>query len=99
MSRIIDNRPCLLGEGPLRPRERGQLFWFDILGRRMLTGDRNRLLFASETRLSVMYLKTLCVTSTRADPTDAVLAAEPANGRAFAADAGLSGLTEYQVIL
>ena len=34
---IFDNRPCALGEGALWHPLRGQLFWFDILGRRLLT--------------------------------------------------------------
>ena len=34
---LFDPRPCRLGEGPLWHPERGQLFWFDILGRRLLT--------------------------------------------------------------
>ncbi|WP_102223471.1 SMP-30/gluconolactonase/LRE family protein [Acidimangrovimonas sediminis] len=39
---IHDPRQCELGEGPLWHPERGQLFWFDILGRRLLSraGDR-----------------------------------------------------------
>ena len=32
---IHDATPCELGEGPLWHPERGQLFWFDILGRRL----------------------------------------------------------------
>lgn len=32
---IYDDTICLLGEGPLWHPERGQLFWFDILGKRM----------------------------------------------------------------
>lgn len=76
MSQLFDNRPCLLGEGPLWHPERGQLFWFDILGRRMLSRDgdrqidwafddycsaagwvdRDRLLVASESALWVMDL-------------------------------------------
>lgn len=36
---IHDARPCLLGEGPLWHPERGQLFWFDILGNRLLSQD------------------------------------------------------------
>ena len=32
-----DERPCELGEGPLWHPVRRQLFWFDILGRRMLS--------------------------------------------------------------
>jgi len=34
---IFDNRPCDLGEGPLWHPLRKQLFWFDILGKRMLS--------------------------------------------------------------
>jgi sugar lactone lactonase YvrE len=34
-----DDTPCELGEGPLWHPERGQLFWFDILGRRLLTRE------------------------------------------------------------
>ena len=34
---VFDTRPCLLGEGPLWHPGRGQLFWFDILGRRLLS--------------------------------------------------------------
>ncbi len=34
---VFDGRPCLLGEGPLWHPEREQLFWFDILGKRLLT--------------------------------------------------------------
>lgn len=37
MSLIYDDRPCALGEGALWHPERGQLFWFDITGRRLLT--------------------------------------------------------------
>lgn len=36
---IFDNRQCTLGEGPLWHPERGQLLWFDILGKRLLTQD------------------------------------------------------------
>jgi sugar lactone lactonase YvrE len=73
MSMIFDQRICDLGEGPLWHPEREQLFWFDILGQRLLTRtgdgpqewafdervsaagwvDRDRLLIASETALSV----------------------------------------------
>lgn len=34
---IFDDRACTLGEGPLWHPLRGQLFWFDILGNRLLT--------------------------------------------------------------
>jgi len=36
-ARLYDPRPCTLGEGPLWHPGRGQLFWFDILSRRLLT--------------------------------------------------------------
>lgn len=34
---LFDDRRCTLGEGPLWHPERGQLFWFDILGKRLLS--------------------------------------------------------------
>lgn len=34
---VFDARPCELGEGPLWHPLRGQLYWFDILGSRLLT--------------------------------------------------------------
>ncbi|HMS95227.1 MAG TPA: SMP-30/gluconolactonase/LRE family protein [Tabrizicola sp.] len=37
---IYDDRPCELGEGPLWHPMRGQLFWFDILGQRMLSVEK-----------------------------------------------------------
>jgi sugar lactone lactonase YvrE len=41
---IFSDTRCRLGEGPLWHPARGQLFWFDILSRRLLTreGDRER---------------------------------------------------------
>jgi sugar lactone lactonase YvrE len=42
MAGIYDERPCLLGEGPLWHPGRGQLYWFDILGRRLMTRDAGR---------------------------------------------------------
>ena len=39
MTEVYDDRRCDLGEGPLWHPERGQLFWFDILGRRLLSRD------------------------------------------------------------
>ncbi len=39
MSVIFDDRICALGEGPLWHPECEQLFWFDILGKRLLTRD------------------------------------------------------------
>lgn len=40
MSTIFDDRPCELGEGPLWHPERRQLFWFDIIGKRLMTRER-----------------------------------------------------------
>jgi sugar lactone lactonase YvrE len=37
---IFDNRVCTLGEGPLWHPLRDQLFWFDILNRRLLSHDK-----------------------------------------------------------
>lgn len=37
MTSILDARQCTLGEGPLWHPERKQLFWFDILQRRLLS--------------------------------------------------------------
>lgn len=34
---VFDPTPCMLGEGPLWHPEREQLFWFDIMGKRLLT--------------------------------------------------------------
>ncbi len=39
MSAIYDDRPCALGEGPLWHPERRQLFWFDILGKSLMTQE------------------------------------------------------------
>ena len=36
---IIDERVCHLGEGPLWHPERGQLFWFDINAKQLLTRE------------------------------------------------------------
>ena len=41
---VFDHRPCELGEGPLWHPERGQLFWFDILGQRLLSRQGGRVL-------------------------------------------------------
>lgn len=45
MSAVFDPTPCELGEGPLWHPEREQLFWFDILNRKLLTrtGGETRL--------------------------------------------------------
>lgn len=65
---VHDPRACVLGEGPLWHPELEQLFWFDILSKKLLTAgaewsfgehvsaagwiDRETLLIASETGLS-----------------------------------------------
>ncbi|MAM62952.1 MAG: gluconolactonase [Maritimibacter sp.] len=36
---VYDTRACELGEGPLWHPERQQLFWFDIVGNRLMTRD------------------------------------------------------------
>ncbi|CUJ99213.1 L-arabinolactonase [Ruegeria denitrificans] len=41
MSFVFDDRPCELGEGPLWHPERQQLFWFDILGKLLMTRQDN----------------------------------------------------------
>lgn len=38
---IFDDRLCELGEGPLWHPTRNQLFWFDILGQKLLSQDRD----------------------------------------------------------
>ena len=42
MSQVYDPRVCQLGEGPLWHPLRQQLFWFDILGKRLLSRDGDR---------------------------------------------------------
>ncbi|MCB1389457.1 MAG: SMP-30/gluconolactonase/LRE family protein [Rhodobacteraceae bacterium] len=42
MMEPYDSRPCALGEGPLWHPERRQLFWFDILGHRLLSREGDR---------------------------------------------------------
>ena len=37
MNSVFDHRVCALGEGPLWHPTRQQLFWFDIVGKRLLT--------------------------------------------------------------
>lgn len=74
MTSIYDQTPCTLGEGPLWHPERGELFWFDILARRLHAKgqswpfeeivsaagwvDDARLLIASETRFLLFNLTT-----------------------------------------
>ncbi|SHI80491.1 SMP-30/gluconolactonase/LRE family protein [Wenxinia saemankumensis] len=71
--RIHDDTNCLLGEGAFWHPERAQFFWFDILGRKLHTTgrhwemdriasaagwiDRDRLLIATETGLTVLNLE------------------------------------------
>lgn len=74
---VLDRRRCLLGEGPMWHPQRQQPFWFDILGRRLLSldngtpldwqfdeyvsaagwVDRDRLLIASQTALTLFDLR------------------------------------------
>ncbi|WGI23505.1 SMP-30/gluconolactonase/LRE family protein [Amylibacter sp. IMCC11727] len=70
---VFDNRQCVLGEGPLWHPVRGELFWFDILSKKMMTKtqewvfeehvsaagwiDTDRLLIASETALFTFDLR------------------------------------------
>ncbi len=44
-TKVYSSIPCTLGEGPLWHPERQQLFWFDILGKRLLSveGDEARI--------------------------------------------------------
>lgn len=37
MTEVFDTRHCHLGEGPFWHPRRGQLFWFDIIGKRLLS--------------------------------------------------------------
>lgn len=39
---VFDDRPCALGEGPLWHPGRAQLFWFDIVGRRLMSREGAR---------------------------------------------------------
>lgn len=39
MARVYDDRPCELGEGPLWHPGRRQLFWFDIVGKCLMTRE------------------------------------------------------------
>jgi len=42
MSRVYDQRACRLGEGPIWHPERNQLFWFDILRRKLMSREAGR---------------------------------------------------------
>lgn len=71
---IHDTTRCILGEGPLWHPERGTLFWFDILGKKLLTKgkswsfddyvsaagwvDRDRMIMASQTALWLFDIET-----------------------------------------
>lgn len=39
-AQVFDDRACLLGEGPLWHPDRAQLFWFDIMGKRLMTRSK-----------------------------------------------------------
>lgn len=45
MSTVFDNRQCTLGEGPLWHPQRQQLFWFDVIGKQLLSRDADKALF------------------------------------------------------
>lgn len=42
MSEVFDSTVCKLGEGPLWHPTREQFFWFDIMGRRLLTQENGK---------------------------------------------------------
>lgn len=42
MSVVFDGRVCELGEGPLWHPQREQLFWFDIVGKKLLSRDGDK---------------------------------------------------------
>jgi sugar lactone lactonase YvrE len=48
----FDDRACILGEGPLWHPERGQLFWFDIMGKRLMTRTEDGARNGSSTAMS-----------------------------------------------
>ena len=70
---VFDDRQCVLGEGPLWHPERGELFWFDILGKKLMSKaqewafdhhvsaagwiDADRMMIASEVALFVFDLR------------------------------------------
>ena len=70
---VFDDQQCVLGEGPLWHPVRGELFWFDILSKKLMSKtqdwafeefvsaagwiDEDRLLIASETALFAFDLR------------------------------------------
>ena len=74
MTKVFDSRPCILGEGPLWHPERKDLFWFDIMARKLICRSHvwefpeyvsaagwishNELLIASQSRLFTFHLET-----------------------------------------
>ena len=69
-SQVFDKRVCALGEGPLWHPLRKQLFWFDILGKKMLSQkDGKQLEWAFEDHVSAagwIDADTLMIASERA---------------------------------
>ena len=49
---VFSSTVCALGEGPLWHPERAQLFWFDILGKRLLSREGAQSASGSLTNVS-----------------------------------------------
>lgn len=49
---VFDETACALGEGPMWHPERGELFWFDILGKRMFSRGAQRSEWAFDEHVS-----------------------------------------------
>ena len=49
---VFDDTACALGEGPMWHPERGELFWFDILGKRMFSRGAQRSEWAFDEHVS-----------------------------------------------
>ncbi|WP_299655027.1 SMP-30/gluconolactonase/LRE family protein [uncultured Tateyamaria sp.] len=49
---VFDDTVCTLGEGPMWHPERGELFWFDILGKRMMSRGAQRRDWAFDEHVS-----------------------------------------------